>query len=204
MASILYVLELVLFIIFLGMMFARWYIYPHVAVRRAANNPNELGAYAVPPIALLTLSSLTATEVSTTGWGGYDFAVVAYVMWWIGVIWIFATAVTVSTVLFYAQIQDDTNMTPVLFMAPVGLATAGVEAATICLRGVGMKANLIGPAVVVGYFATGIAMFMAMLLYTIFFHRLMSSGWPPAAARPGIFILVSDSKWQILGHGCHR
>lgn len=190
-------LELALFFIFLGITFARWYIYPHVAVRRAANNPNELGAYAVPPIALLTLSALTATEVSTTNWGGYDFAVVAYVMWWIGVVWIFATAVTVSTVLFYTGSQDGKNMTPVLFMAPVGLATAGVEAATICLRGVGMKVDLIGPAVVVGYFATGIAMFMAMLLYAIFFHRLMSNGWPPPAARPGIFILVSRQKHPL-------
>jgi len=189
-ASILYVLELILFVTFLIIMIARWTIYPHIAVRRAAKDPNELGAYAVPPIALLTLSALTATQVSTTSWGGHAFAVVAYALWWIGVVWIFTTAVTVSTVLFYTGNQSDHTLTPVLFMAPVGLATAGVEAATVCLRGVGLQAHQIGPALVIGYFATGIAMFMAILLYTLFFHRLLSSGWPPAAVRPGMFILV--------------
>lgn len=188
-ATILYVFELVTFFLFLGIMIARWVIYPHVAIRRAMTDPDELGAYAIPPIALMTIASLTIMQVSDS-WGGHAFMLVGYVLWWIGVIWVFLTAVVVLTTLFYTGNQVDRVMTPILFMAPVGLATAGAEAGFITIYGYGMSARLAVPQLIVGYFALGIAMFMAILLYTVYFHRLLSSGWTVPAKRAGLFILV--------------
>lgn len=191
LASILYVFEIVLFVLFSSIMIARWVLYPHVAIRRALSSPDELGAYAIPPIALLTIAALTASQVSEARWGGHSFTLVAYVLWWIGVSWIFVTAVVVLTTFFYTGNQMDRIMTPVLFMAPVGLATAGVEAGFITVFGVEMSSRLAVPMVIVGYYAVGVAFFMAIILYTIYFHRLLASGWTPPAQRGGLFILVS-------------
>lgn len=140
-ASILYVVELVMFFVFLAITLARWIVFPHVAVRRACHDPDELGAYAIPPIALMTIASLTAQQTSNS-WGGHAFTLVAYVCWWIGVTWVFLTAITVLTVLFYLGNQEDRTMSPVLFMAPVGLATAGAEAGYITIYGYGMSSRL--------------------------------------------------------------
>jgi tellurite resistance protein TehA-like permease len=128
------------------------------------SDADELGAYAIMPIALMTIAGLTASQVSTSYWGGHAFTLVAYVLWWIGLIWVFITALVVITVLVYTGNQMDRVMTPVLFMAPVGLATAGTEAGFISIFGEGMSSRLAVPMLVVGYFAVGVAMFMTVLL----------------------------------------
>lgn len=201
----LYVFEIILFIIFSALLLARWLIYPHVAVRRALADPDELCSYAIPPIVLLTIAALTATQVSTTTWGGHAFTLVAYVLWWIGMFWMFLTGVVVVVTCIYTGNQMDRSMTPVLFMAPVGLATAGVEAGNIALNGAEMSARLAIPMIVVGYFVVGIALFMGIILYTLFFHRLLAAGLNPPAQRAGLFILIGaagqlSSAFQILGN----
>lgn len=204
LASILYVFEIVLFVLFSAIMIARWIMYPHVAIRRALSSPDELGAYAILPIAVLTIAALTASQVSETQWGGHAFTLVAYVLWWIGLIWIFVTAIVVLTTFFYTGNQMDRVMTPVLFMAPVGLATAGVEAGFITIFGTEMSSRLAVPMVIVGYHAVGVAFFMAVILYTIYFHRLLAAGWSSPATRGGLFILIGpagqlSTAFQLLG-----
>lgn len=190
-ASILYVFQLILFILFTTILIARWIVYPHVAVRRALRDPAELGSYAIPPIALIIIAALTASQVSTAYWGGHAFTVVAYVLWWIGLAWVFVTAVVVLTVLFYTGNQADRVMTPVLFMAPVGLATAGTEAGFITIFAEGMSSRMVVPMLIVAYFTVGVALFMAIILHTMYFHRLLSAGWSSPMERPALFILVS-------------
>jgi tellurite resistance protein TehA-like permease len=204
LASVLYVFEIVLFAVFTALLLARWIIYPHVAVRRALADPDELCSYAIPPIVLMTIAALTATQVSTTAWGGHAFTLVAYVLWWIGTFWMFLTGVVVIVTCIYTGNQMDRSMTPVLFMAPVGLATAGVEAGNIANNGTEMSARLAIPMIVVGYFVVGIALFMGIILYTLFFHRLLAAGLNPPAQRAGLFILIGaagqlSSAFQILG-----
>ncbi|KAH6618504.1 voltage-dependent anion channel-domain-containing protein [Boeremia exigua] len=204
LSSVLFVFEIVLFALFCVLTLARWIVFPHVAVRRALSDPDELCSYAIPPIVLMTISALTATQVSTTEWGGHAFTLVAYVLWWIGMFWMFLTGVVVIVTCIYTGNQMDRTMTPVLFMAPVGLATAGVEAGNIVNNGAEMTARLAMPMIVVGYFVVGIALFMGLILYTLFFHRLLAAGLNPPAQRAGLFILVGaagqlSSAFQILG-----
>ncbi|KAJ4381175.1 hypothetical protein N0V86_003522 [Didymella sp. IMI 355093] len=204
LASVFYVFGIVIFVICLALSLARWIIYPHVAVRRLLADPDELCSYAIPPIVLMTIAALTATQVSTTAWGGHAFTLVAYVLWWIGMFWMFLTGVAVVVICIYTGNQMDRCMTPVLFMAPVGLATAAVEAGNIASNGFEMSARLAIPMIVVGYFVLGIALFMGIILYTLFFHRLLAAGLNPPAQRAGLFILIGgagqlSSGFQILG-----
>jgi tellurite resistance protein TehA-like permease len=78
--SMFYVVDLVLFILFSIIMIARWMVYPHVAVRKLMSSPEELAAYGIWPISLLTISALTASQVSTAYWGDHAFTLVAYVL----------------------------------------------------------------------------------------------------------------------------
>lgn len=204
LASVFYFTGIVTYLVFAALLIARWVMYPHVALRRAMSDPDELGAYAIPPIALMTIAALTASQVSTGPWGGHGWTIVTYVLWWIGVSWIFATAIVVLMVLVYTGNQADRVMTPVLFMAPVGLATAGTEAGFITVYSNSMSARMAVPQIIVGYFATGVALFMAIILYTIFFHRLLVAGFIAPAKRPASFILVRPcgqlgTAFQILG-----
>lgn len=205
LASVLYVFEIALFAVFLSLSLLRWIIYPHVAIRRALADPDELCSYAIPPIVLMTIAALTATQVSTTAWGGHAFTLVAYVLWWIGMLWMFLTGVVVVVTCIYTGNQTDRSMTPVLFMAPVGLATAGVEAGNIVSNAAQMSTGLAIPMIVVGYFVVGIALFMGIILYTLFFHRLLAAGLNSPAQRAGLFILIGaagqlSSAFQILGN----
>lgn len=95
---------------------------------------------------------------------GYN-TLVAYVLWWIGVVWVSATAVVVLTVCICTGNQMDRVMTP------VRLATAVTEARFITIFAKDMSARLAVPMLVVGYFAIGIALFMTILLYGIYLHR---------------------------------
>ncbi|TIA55648.1 C4-dicarboxylate transporter/malic acid transport protein [Aureobasidium pullulans] len=208
LATILYIMEIVLFFSFLATLLAKWILYPHVAVRRALSDPDELGTYAILPIALMTIGALTITQVSEGPWGGHAFTLVGYVIWWIGVVWVFVTCVVVLTVLFYTGNHADRDMTPVLFMAPVGMATAASEAGLITIYGFDMSSRLAVPQIIVGYFASGVAMFMATLLYTVYFHRLLAAGWPAPAKRAGLFILIGPcgqlaTAFQLLGESAN-
>ncbi|SMR52784.1 unnamed protein product [Zymoseptoria tritici ST99CH_1A5] len=83
-------------------------------------------------------------------------------------------------------------MSPVLFMDPVGLATAGAEAGLITIHGFEMSARLAVPQLVVGYFALGVAFFMGVILYTIYIHRLLAADFTTPAKRATMFILPSS------------
>lgn len=63
------------------------------------SSPEELAAYGIWPISLLTISALTASQVSSAYWGGHAFSIVAYVLWWIGVMWQLVTGVVVIIII---------------------------------------------------------------------------------------------------------
>lgn len=203
--DVLFAADLALFVLFLAATAARWLAFPRAALRRLASDQQELSAYAIAPIALLVLSALVARRVSTAGWGGGDgsgsghaFALVAYVMWWAGAALMLAYCATVIGVLAYSRRRVGRVMLPALFMPIVGVATAAVEAGSISQSAYGMSARLAVPMLVVGWFLVGLAMWMALMLYTIFLHRLMTRGWPEKPGVPALAILVSEPWFYLV------
>lgn len=191
--DVLFAADLALFALFLAATAARWIAFPRATLRRLASDQQELSAYAIVPIALLVLAALVARRVSTAGWGGsgHAFTLVAYVMWWAGAALMLAYCATVIGVLAYSRRRVGRVMLPALFMPIVGVATAAVEAGSISQSAYGMSARLAVPMLVVGWFLVGVAMWMALMLYTIFLHRLMTRGWPEKPGIPALAILVS-------------
>lgn len=188
--DVLFGIELLLFVIFLGIMAARWVLYPKSALNRLLSDQQELCAYAIIPITLLTIAALVASQVSTA-WGGYPFTLVAYVLWWMSMAMIVLYCVVVISVLSYSSQHIAGVMIPALFLPIVGVATAAVEAASVCDKAYNLSTTLAVPVIVMGYFLLGLSMWMAIILYTVFLHRLMTHGWPDSQGAPGLAILVS-------------
>lgn len=188
--NVLFGIELVLFIVFLGIIAARWILYPKSALLRLLSDQQELSAYATIPITLLTVSALVASQISTA-WGGYPFTIVAYVLWWIGMAMIMLSSVTVINILAYSPQHVGKVMMPALFMPIVGVATAAVEAASVSSNAYQLSTTLAVPMIVMGYFLLGLSTWMAIILYTVFLYRLLTHGWPDSPGIAGLAILVS-------------
>lgn len=91
LSTIMYVFDLVLFVAMAIMTSLRWTLRRKQAWKQTANSVDEIGFHAAPPIAFLTLTTLTALIVSNCYWGGHAWSLVAYVMFWFGFAWITIT-----------------------------------------------------------------------------------------------------------------
>ena len=86
LSAILYVFELVLFVLFTCIQILRLIMFPRTVTHQLTSDINELSMLATFVIAFLTLTALTALIPSQAHWGGYGFSILAYVMWWIGTV----------------------------------------------------------------------------------------------------------------------
>ena len=91
LSTIMYLVDLVLFVIICTMTILRWTLYPQAAQQKTAASVNEISFHAAAPIGFQTLTSLTGIIVSNAYWGGHAWSLVAYVMWWFGLAWILTT-----------------------------------------------------------------------------------------------------------------
>jgi tellurite resistance protein TehA-like permease len=114
------------------------------------------------------------------------------------VAWQLATGVAVVIIIAHTGEVIDSKMTPALFLPVVGVATAAVEGGTITNKAVYMSTRLAIPQLVVSYFLLGIALFLAMMFYLIFLHRLMATGWLKPAAIAGLAILIGTSTFSPI------
>ena len=97
----------------------------------------------------------------------------------------------VCITLFRLNHFDDRSVTPSLFIPAVGLATTALVGAQVVTFAYDISPRLAVPIIIVAYFVAGLAIWLAIILYGIFFQRLMASGWPEPAKRPSLMLLVS-------------
>ena len=86
--------------------------------------------------------------------------------------------------------MDERSLTPALLVPVVGVATAGTIAGLICNYAFELSPRLAVPVIIVGYFLAGLAIWISVILYGVYFDRLMAVGWPPPASRPSLLVLV--------------
>lgn len=188
-ADIFFVFDLLLVIVLTILQIARFILFPKAAYLKTRGDPDELALWGALPIALLTLAALTATQVSNAYWGGHWASILAYVLWWIGAVGIFAVCVFVVDSLTRNGIIHDRTFTATIMIPAVGAATAGAEAGFIANYAYELSARVAVPMIIVGYFLTGLGIFLSLVFYTIFMHRLFTSGWPEPAKLPGMVMM---------------
>ncbi|CAD6584305.1 MAG: hypothetical protein ASARMPRED_001731 [Alectoria sarmentosa] len=190
LSIIMYLVDLTLFVIVCSMTILRWALYPETAKRKSAASIDEIAFLAAAPITFLYLTSLTGLIVSNAYWGGHAWSLVAYSMWWIGMAWMLTTCFVVNIALFRVNLVDDRSMTPSAFLPAVGVATAALVGGQVVNYSYNVSPRLAIPVIIVAYLLSGLAIWLSIILYGIFFHRLMASGWPEPAKRATLMLLV--------------
>ena len=208
LSTIMYLFDLTLFVVISSVTILRWTLYPKAAQQKTAASIDEISFLGAAPIAFLTLTGLTGIIVSNAYWGGHAWSLVAYVMWWFGMAWMLATCTCVAAscrvtmltlfpgigvciTLFRANLIDDRSMTPSPILSAVGVATAAFVGGEVVTYAYNISPRLAVPVIIVGYLVGGLAIWLSVILYAVFFHRLMASGWPEPAKRPSLMMLVS-------------
>ena len=93
--------------------------------------------------------------------------------------------------LFRTNLIDDRFMTLSLFLPAVGVANASFVGGQLVTYAYDISPRLAVPVIIVAYLLGSLAIWLSIILYGVFFHRLLASGWPEPAKRPSLMMLVS-------------
>jgi len=190
--TILFLVDFVFFIVFAIIMLLRLAMFRKQAMREISSNPEELAFLANMPISWLTLTALVSLIVSTSSsWGGHWATIVAYVMWWFGAAWTIVTVWTVFIILARSHNLDPSSLTTPLLIPAVAIATVASEGALISSYSHAISARLAVPMIIVSFMCVGFGVFLAIMIYTLFLHRLLTSGFPAPAKLYSLAVLVS-------------
>ena len=171
--------------------FLRIILYPRSTLRRSAD-ASEASYWACLPIAVPTIVAQIALTASQSNWNGtgHAFTLLAYVLWWICVGGILATALSVLVFLVKQSKTKDENLTTAVFIPGVGVATTTVVGQTIVYYAYGVSDQLASPVIIVGYLLAGFGVQLALIEYALYLNRFLASGWPPPAQIPSLILLV--------------
>ena len=100
----------------------------------------------------------------------------------------------VIVVLFRTQLAHDRTLTPALLLPIVGLATDAVVGGTICNFNYEFSPRLAVPVIITAYLLGGFAIWFAVLIYGLYFHRLLAVGYPSGEQIPTMYMLVSSGQ----------
>lgn len=191
LGTIAYVVDLVLFILFASILLLRLLIYPKKSYTKITGDAEPLVLMGCAPIAFLTIAALTATIVSNSYWGGHAFMIVGYVLWWIGVAWTLLFTAGIYITLFRKQVVgEEKELPPATIIPAVAVATAAATGAYIVNYSYSMTPRLGLPVIIVGYMLTGVAMILAIVVYTFSIAKLVTEGYPPPEKSPSMIVLV--------------
>ena len=202
-----FLVDFVLFIIFSIIFLARLVLFSKQTVAEITDNIQDLSFLGCWPIAWLTLSSLVALIVSTSGWGGHAFTIVAYVMWWFGVGWMLLTFFFIFITMVRTQKASPDaggRLPPLILIPTMGIATIGTTGGLIAIYSAGISARMAVPVIIVSFLMIGLSVFTASFLYTLLLYQLFTNGWPAPATTPAMFVTAgplgqSAAALQLLG-----
>jgi tellurite resistance protein TehA-like permease len=188
LSTIMFVFNLVLFTTFSLLAITRLLTFPSHVKRESLNQIEEISYQGAPAIAYLTLVAQVALTCSTA-WG-FRLTVLAYVLWWIGLVWTVTLCSASIIVLVKRSITDDRSLSPAVFLPLIAVMTLGTTGGIVTRYSVGMSARLAIPIIVTSYMAIGYAFFLSLLYYAIYTHRLLAVGPPMRAKLPSLCITI--------------
>ncbi|XPS74886.1 hypothetical protein M3J09_006998 [Ascochyta lentis] len=187
-STIMFVFNLVLFVVFSLLAITRLFTFPRHVKSESLNSVEEISYQGAPAIAYLTLVAQVSLTCSTA-WG-FRLTVLAYVLWWIGLVWCVTLCSTCVIVLAKRSITDDRSLSPAIFLPLIAVMTLGTTGGIITRYSVGLSARLAIPIIVTSYMVIGYAFFLSLLYYAIYAHRLLAVGPPMKAKLPSLCITV--------------
>jgi tellurite resistance protein TehA-like permease len=191
-ATVLYLLDLIIFIVCVALMTARFLIYRRTAWTEITSDVNELCFMSCFPIAWMTLTALTSLIVSNAPWGA-SFTIVAYVMWWIAVAWTSVFATGIYILLTTKELTQARTLSLAIVLPAVANSTAALEGGILAIYSRDISARLAVPMIIVSFMLVGIGFFVAVNIYSLFLQRILVNDWFDAARRPSLTILLGPA-----------
>jgi tellurite resistance protein TehA-like permease len=202
LATIMFVWNLVLFSLFTSIGVMRLLKYSSHTKKEIVSSMEETSYLAAPAIAFLALVAQVSLTCSTA-WG-YGFTVLAYVLWWIGLVWTVSLCSGTVVMLTKRHVHQKETLSPAMFLPIISIMTLGTTGGIIANYSAGITATMAVPIIIVSLLAIGYALFLSILYYAVLVHHLLSSGPPPPAKIPSLVITVGPlgqfaTAIQVLG-----
>ncbi|KAJ4380750.1 hypothetical protein N0V86_004112 [Didymella sp. IMI 355093] len=142
LSTIMFVFNLVLFTIFSLLAITRLFTFPRHVKSETLNQLEEISYQGAPAIAYLTLVAQVALTCSTA-WG-FRFTILAYVLWWIGLVWSVVLCSASVIVLAKRSITDDRSLSPAIFLPLIACMTVGTTGGIVTRYAVGLSVYTTG------------------------------------------------------------
>ncbi|KAF2773924.1 C4-dicarboxylate transporter/malic acid transport protein [Teratosphaeria nubilosa] len=185
-----FIFNIVLFVLIFSMFMLRLILYPKPFIQQCTADLTSLTMLGCIPIAFFTIIGDIGITTSTASWGGHSWFLVAYAFWWINTFVMICIALLVMVVVSTTNVTNMEIFNPSMVLPFVGTATDAVVGALIVNYSDGVTARLAVPVILVSYILVGIGFWVAMLVFAIYFVRLMNNGLPPGAQSPSLCLLV--------------
>lgn len=202
LSTIMFVWNLVLFSFFAIISLFRLFKYPSHAKKQILSSADELSYLAAPAIAYLTLV-VQVSLICSTAWG-YRFTVLAYVLWWIGLVWTVTLCSGNVILLSKRNLYNQGKLSPPIFLPLISVMTLATTGGIVAYYSTGITASMAVPVIIVAFICVGYSLFLSLLYYSAFIHHLFVIGLPPPAKIPALIITVGPlgqcaTAVQVLG-----
>ena len=191
--KIFYMINLVLFCLFLFLIVARFARKPR-ALSTSLHHPSEsffFGAFWVA--AALLINGMQSYGVPSAG----PWLVSALrVIFWIYFACATAVAVFQYQVIFHAERLLVSDAMPSWILPAYPFLVTGVVAANIAET---QPTHSATQMIVAGIAGQGLGWILAFFIYTVYLTRLINSALPPASTRPGMYISVGPAAYTCAG-----
>lgn len=192
-STILFVTNIVLFLNFSTIYLLKWTRFRKITFDHVRKDCEEIALQACPAITWLTL--VTQVQLTCAQSWGYGFTILAFVMWWIGLVCV----LTVCVLLYLHMMKHpsgllvDRSLPTAVFIPIVGLLTVANTAGVIINNSnnaTHLPDSLAIPLILVGFICVGFAIGLGLVMYAIYSHRLFTSGWPSPLKIPAMILTV--------------
>ncbi|TVY41298.1 Malic acid transport protein [Lachnellula occidentalis] len=192
LGTAIFVWNIILFVTITILMVTRFILHPGT-LKHSLTNPHEGFFFATFWLSLATMfTNSTAYGIPNTG----PWLIEAL---WIG-FWIYTACATLLAIFYYHVLFTVkklvlTNVLPGWVLPIFPAMLVGTLASAI---GRHQPAHRALPMIVAGLAYQGLGMMVAMMMYALYFGRLLTSGLPADASRPAMFIAVGPPAFTAL------
>ena len=192
-STIMFVANIVLFLTISTLYLLRWVLFYRSTQRACRSDPEEIALEACPAIAWLTLT-IQVQVTCAENWG-YGWTILAYVMWWVALIWILAILLIlyIHLIKYHSSSIVDISLPTAVFIPVVGIFTVANAAGLIvnnAKNDTHISSHLAVPLIIVSFMCVGFGLGLGFIVYSVYTHRLMTSGWPAYLKVPAMILTI--------------
>ena len=200
-STIMFVTNFLLFLTFGTIYTLKWTLFRRFTFEHVRKDAEEIALQVCPAISWLTITiqiQLTCAE----SWG-YGFTLLAFVMWWIGLVWVISMCMLLYLHLMKHPSGEEIDkwLPTAVFIPIVAIFTLGNAAGVIvnnAMNDTHLPDSLAIVLIVVGFMCVGFGIGLGLIMYTVYAHRLFTSGWPSPLKIPSMILTVSPMPPLIM------